>query len=235
MIETSAGKQTVITMDKLPGKVMNNHVLLKMDFVPDDNTEFVTESGFKLILAGGEWNEATRMPRYGTVVRVPNRLYVRTEENKFGYGMDWKTVCEVKEGDLVFIGKIASANAIVVMVGSDVYFLVSYGDLIVRVRDGEIYPLNGYVALGKVFKRTRSTSLELGFADKQDKKRGVIRYVGRPNDYYYGTNAKDAHVEVGDEVVLHAELWTELEADTFRHLDEELGFCQMCWLVAKEN
>ena len=71
MIETSAGKQTVITMDKLPSKVMNNHVMLKMDFVPDDNTEYVTESGFKLILAGGEWNEATRMPRYGTVVRVP--------------------------------------------------------------------------------------------------------------------------------------------------------------------
>jgi len=234
MIETSAGKQTVITTDKLPSKVMNNHVLLKMDFVPDDNTEYVTESGFKLILAGGEWNEATRMPRYGTAVRVPNRLYVRTEENKFGYGMDWSTVCEIKEGDTCFLGKMASANAIVVLVGSEVYFLVSYSDLVACVRDKEIYPLNGYAVLGKVFKRTRSTGLELDFADKQDKRRGIVRYLGRANDYYYGTNAVDAEVEVGDEVVLHAEMWTELEADTFRHLDEDLGFVQRTWIVAKE-
>lgn len=233
MIETSAGKQQVFTLDKLPSRVLNNHVLLRIDFMADDNTELVTESGFKLILAGGEWQEATRVPRMGTVVRVPDRLIMRTEQNKFGYGMDWKTEVEVQENDCVYFGKMASANAIVLMVDSFVYFLVHYSDLLVRVRDEEIYPLNGYVALDKVYKRTRSANLELGFSDKQDKRRGVVKYVGRPNDYYYGTNAKDAEVEVGDEVILHAEMWTELESDMFRFLDEELGFCQMCWIVAK--
>jgi co-chaperonin GroES (HSP10) len=246
MIETSAGRQQVFTIDKLPSRVLNNHVILRIDFIADDNTELVTESGFKLILAGGEWQEATRVPRMGTVVRVPDKLFMRKDTDinetpvrskmfnaKMAYGMEWKTDVEVCENDEVYFGKMASANAIVLLVDSLVYFLVNYSDLIVRVRDGEIYPLNGYVALGKVFKRTRSSNLELGFSDKQDKRRGVVKYVGKPNEYYFGTNAVDAQVAVGDEVILHAEMWTELESDMFQFLDEELGFVQRCWCVAK--
>jgi co-chaperonin GroES (HSP10) len=75
--------------------------------------------------------------------------------------------------------------------------------------------------------------LVLDFGDFHNKRVGVVRYVGMKNAAYYGTDAVDADVEVGDKVVFEGSFWTELEQQEVATLDEDLGFVQRCWIIGK--
>jgi len=77
------------------------------------------------------------------------------------------------------------------------------------------------------------SGLSLDFGSFQDKQRGVVRAIGRANDFYYDEDAVDADVDVGDHVVFRHSFWTELENEIFATLEGELGFVQRCWIDGK--
>lgn len=200
--------------------------------MPEDGHIHVTNSGLKIEFAGSEWNEAAHISRYGVVVRVPERLTLKTFENMESPGMmEWETDIEIEEGDLVFFGKMASANAPIINVGESTYFLLNYGDLILRVRDGDVSPLNGYVLLEKVVETVRVEGLVLDFGDRVNKRMGVVTHIGTPNASYFGSDSIDADVEIGDKVIFRGDFFGELEEEMFAKLEKGLGYVQLRWVV----
>lgn len=214
-------KRQIFRIDKL-GRVPANKVLVRIDKIYKEGDKVGS-----IIIPDTEWNPQDYTVRYGTVVQVCDTLRMRTSKVS---GLEHKTVIEVQEGDVVYFGKIASANAPIFLLGETVYYLLNYSDLIVRKRD-DLYPLNGYVLLEKVTEKVRRDGLILDFGDFQNMRLGIVRYVGRKNDYYFGTDAVDADVEVGEEVVFEGNFWTALESEMFRTVDA-LGYCQRCWIIA---
>ena len=211
-------------------------VLVKVDITFGDGYVHKTDGGLEIEFAGVKWNEHAHIPRFGTVVRVPNRLVLKDFSNMdLDNTIEWKTDIEIEEGDEVYFGKMASANAPLVVVGDDVYYLLNYGDLILRVRDGEIYPLNGYVLLESVIEETRIDGLILEFGDFVNKRLGVVTHVGTPTSSHFGSKLVDADVEVGDEVIFGGEYFGELEEEMFAKLEKGLGYCQRRWIIGKTN
>jgi co-chaperonin GroES (HSP10) len=214
-----------IELKELGNKPMiNNKVLVKVDFVPEDGTKFGS-----IILAGGEWDEPGRVARYGTVVKAPKKL-IGQWETMFEGAMGWKTQVEIEEGDVVFFGKMEGANAPVIKCGNDIYFVVNYSELILRARNGEIYPLNGNVVVEPVVDNVRVEGLILDFGDFQNKRLGKVLYTGRKNDMYHNSLMVDADVSVGDVVVFEGNWFTEIENDVFAILEKGIGYLQRCWI-----
>ena len=226
MSETSAGVREQFELDILGDKPMiNNRVLVKVDFVPEDGVKFGN-----IYLAGAKWNEAGRVARYGVVVKAPERL-VGIWEKEFDGAMEWKTDMEVQVGDTVFFNKMESANAPAIVIGDSLYYIIRYSEIILRVRNGEIYPLNGYAVVTKVVETVRVSGLILDFGDFQDKRLGVVKYLGKPNDFYHGTKSVDADVAVGETAVFEGSWYTDLENGVFATLEKDLGYIQRCWII----
>ena len=236
-MRTSAGERDHYKSDKLPSKMMNNRVLIRIDVIEGDGREIgkgVNDK--KIIIDGAEWNEAENIVRNGEVVMIPDKLVYRNKFNDDSEGMqEWGTELEVEVGDEVFFGKIASANAESLEVDGVLYYMMPYSRLILAVRDGVLIPLNGYCLLGEVKDKTRLDGFILDFTDKTDKKRGIVTHNGRNNDYYYGTDAVDACVEVGDQVIFNGDFFGFLESDRFAVLEKGIGYCQKCWTVGTMN
>ena len=227
-METSAGIRQEYTLERLPQNMMGNMVLVRVDFDPSDDV--VLPSGIVLSgLAGTKWEETEYVARYGVVEKVPDKLRC-LPEHEFDGALWWKTEMVLEAGDVCYFTKSASANAQVLLIGDSKYFLINYRDIIIRIRKGDIRPLNGYCVVDKVTKKTRRDGLILDFGDFHDKRMGVVRYVGTPNAYYHGSDAVDADVKVGERVIFEGGFWTALESSMFNELDEDLGFCQRCWI-----
>jgi co-chaperonin GroES (HSP10) len=92
--------------------------------------------------------------------------------------------------------------------------------------------LNGYVLLNEVIEKTRVTGLVLDFGDHVDKKSGIVACVGDKNKSYYGSEAIDADVEVGDTVLFEKKFYGYLESELFAELPKGTGFCQRLWIIA---
>lgn len=235
-METSVGKRDIIQLDSLGDKPMiNNLVLVKVDVFYDNGDIYTTKGGLKLIIAGGEWNEVKYVPRYGTVAKKPNTLITTKTHKSNGVlsALEWETDIDIEVGDTVFWGIMAGANAVMIECKGDVYFLINYGDLILRIRGEEREALNGYVLCSDVFDRKRSEILVLDNLDEQNKQLGVVKITGKPNRQYFDISRIDAEVEIGDRVVLNGRYWTELENEEFALIKERLGYVQSCWLTAK--
>lgn len=244
MMETSAGIKQILKIDKIPKKLLSNLVLVRVDNLLEDGHVFKTESGLEIILAGGEYEETTRITRYGTVAKVPEHLWLRNKDNH--NGMEWKTDMELEVGDLVYFGIMSSANAIEVHISACddptshiTYFLLDYREILMRIRKGVIRPLNGFVLMKKIMEDTvKISGLVLDFVKQRNKNKGVITHVGEPNEYYLGVGgiddyAEDADVVVGDVVSLSIPAVTPLEDNTFAEMDEYY-YCQRRWIKAVE-
>ena len=164
------------------------------------------------------------MARFGKVEMVPSCL---TSE------MEWDTDLEVAQGDIVYFGKMASANCPMLIVGDSVYYILKYEDVIMRIRDGQICPVNGYCIVEKVTEKYATDGLDLSFCVHHNKKLGVVRYYGTANRSYRTTASVDADVSEGDTVVFEGNFWGALEDSMFAKLDKELGYVQRCWIVGK--
>lgn len=233
-VKTSAGERQEYTIDRIPRKVMNNTVLIRVDFDPSDDV--VLPSGIILSgLAGTTWEETDYIARYGVVEAVPDFLKCRPDyefdsKDSPAHSLEWKTEMELEVGDVCYFTKMASANAQVIFIDQQKHFLINYDEIVVGIRNGVIRPLNGYCLVDKVTEKTRRKGLLLEVGDFHNKRLGVVTHVGTPNAYYHGTDAVDAEVEVGDRVVFEGGFWTALESSMFNTLDENLGFVQRCWI-----
>lgn len=230
---SSAGERKIIHLDELPRKVMNNKVLIRVEQNLDDGCEFETKGGLKLTLAGGEdWNETSRVVRYGTVMRVPSRIITKKTHPM---GIEWDCDVEIQEGDRVYMTVMNSANATMIVVDEITYFLINYEEIILRSRNGVIQPINGYCVVEKVVEdKVEIDGLYVDFQKEvHDKRRGIVRYNGVNNrEYFIGSNI-DAKVEVGDEVVFSIEAWTALEDEVFAEMDANLGYISKSWISGK--
>ena len=221
-MRTSAGERKSVTLEKLPSKMMNNNVLVRIDFNPSEDT--VRPSGIIISgMAGVEWNDSKYMPRFGVVVKTPDHLVNRSFDNIESGAelMGWETEVEIKDGDLVYFGAMISANAEALEVDGDLYLLIPYSRIILRVRDEELTPVNGYVLLEEVVEKVRVDGLILEVGDFQDKRLGVVTHNGRNNDSYFASDAVDADVEIGDKVIFSGKFFGHLESDIFAKLPEE--------------
>lgn len=206
---------------------LNNNVLVKVEFDPEKD---LSPAG--LVKGNAWWDESGHVSRFGTVVSWPRVLLEREK----GLGIEWGTEYEIQEGDTVFFGKMAGYNSEMVEINGDTHFLVDYAELILRIRDGEIYPLNGFVIVEKVSDLRVQSTLKIDFLSKTDKKRGIVRYLGRPNDYYFPKEygiVEAADLRVDDEVIFQIAGYTELEDTRYAKLEGDLGYIQRRWIIGK--
>jgi co-chaperonin GroES (HSP10) len=208
-------------------RAVNNKVIVRIDFDPDKAT---TPGG--IYMGSSYWDEAGHVPRYGVVVGIPDKLFFR-EDAKFG--IEWGTNIEVSPGDTVYFGKMASyASPVLKDKDGSVFYVIDYSEIIIRARGEEIYPLNGYVIVEKIEETVGGKGLILDFSKKQNKTKGIVKYVGRPVDYYFPLSAEipEPSVSAGDKVIFSLAGWTELEDQRYSSLKGDLGYIQSRWIAA---
>ena len=205
---------------------INNKVIIRIDFDPDKAT---TPGG--IYMGSSYWDEAGHVPRYGEVICVPSKLIHREHS---GFGIEWGTDIEIKKGDTVFFGKMASyASPRITDKDKNTFYVIDYSDIILRLRGDEIYPLNGFVIVEKIVESVSSKGLILDFSKKQNKTRGIVRYTGKPLDYYFPvwSDINDPSLNIGDKVIFSLAGWTELEDERYCKLDKNLGYIQGRWII----
>lgn len=222
MIKNKAVEE--IRLGHIPDYMANNNVLVKVEFFPDENNG-------GLVKGNADWNESAHVARYGTVERRPWWLFNRKQ---YGWGMDWEFPfkCDtLVEGDTVYFGLMESFSCPVIKVGTDIYYLVKFSEIILVKRGEEIIPLNGYVLVEEYNETAKSKIIIVDFSKKQNKKRGIVRYIGVPNTRYRHDEAQDAeNISVGDIVNFRMNLWTEVEDERYQTLGKGLGYVQRRWI-----
>lgn len=206
---------------------INNKVILRVDYDPEEEK---TEAG--IYKGSGWWDSTGHLVRYGEVVSVCDKLFEREED---GFGVEWGTEVEVQVGDTVYMSKMESYNAPLFKKDGKIYFVVDYSELVLRIRDGVVYPLNGYLIVEKVEETAKANGLILDFSKHQNKKKGIVREVGSKLRYYFpkSSNIVDAEVEKHDLVLFSLSGFTTLEDSRYAKLDKNLGYIQRRWVIAK--
>ena len=139
-----------ITVEKIGRPVMNK-ILVKVTDIFDG---FKSKGGVDLINATHEesWADSDKynitefVIRYGAVVSTP---YLITSGS-----CDYKTTLEVKPGDIVYWNSISFKSHTPIIYKGCKYLLVDYHELLLRIRDGNITPINGNTLVKPVAKKT---------------------------------------------------------------------------------
>ena len=134
---------------------------------------------------------------YGRVYKLPEKLTYAED------GMQWDCDMDLQVGDCVWINTIESKNSVEIVCENNLYKLIPFSDIYVRRKGGmtgDAECLNGYVLCEPTFIQTDSP---LAIEDrKEDKTRGIIRFVGKPNRSYLNPNYTDfVDLHVGDLVL----------------------------------
>ena len=131
------------------GKPVYNRILVS---VIDTFDEFVSKGGVTLInsMAEGAWadsdiaNITEYIMRHGVVVDLPDKV----TSGSFDYDTD----IEVKVGDIVYWNSISFKEHIPLVHEGKKYLLVDYHELLLRIRDDRITPVNGFALLRPIEK-----------------------------------------------------------------------------------
>jgi len=136
---------------------------------------------------------------YAQVFRVPDKLYYNREDQ---HSMAWDCDMELEIGDMVWFNTMESFNAVEIECEDEFYRLIPYSDIYVAKRKQKVIVLNGYVLCEPIF-----TSIEHRLAienKKEDKSRGIVRFVGKSNREYQRPEYVDfVDLQVGDEVLFN--------------------------------
>jgi hypothetical protein len=149
------------------------------------------------------------------VYKLPQKLYFNTEDRE--KSMPWLTDMEICEDDEIFTNTIDSLNAVTLVCEGKLYKLINYSDIYCAKREiwvdkwsvpqkkkTAVEVFNGYVLVILTNKESIS-ELDVTSADKLDKTKGIIAYIGNPVKRYL--NPDYAHIEdlrVGDKVLFSA-------------------------------
>lgn len=218
-------KQKVTKKELDEGIIPSNHILCYAHY---SNENLTTKSGIivgvnKDVLYSDADNlnddsahDADLQEVSFIVKKLPTALYFNKDDRD--KSMPWETECELQVEDEVWTNLIEAANSITLVCEGKEYRLLPYQDLIcvkrksyaINMRTGEktqltdlVVILNGYVLV--TLKNKESISeFDVTSADKLDKTKGVISYIGSPVKRYL--NPDYSHIEdlrVGDEVLFN--------------------------------
>ena len=195
------------------GRIPNNYVLLEMMH----SSEGIKSKGGIIVgvLLDEDYDDETTTHAadltevYGKVYKLPEKLTYA--EN----GMQWDCDMDLQVSDIVFFNVIESKNAVEIVCEDKLYKLIPYQDCYCAKRLGKIWRgyggatgedvvvmLNGYVLCKPTYVQTDSP---LAVEDKkEDKTRGIIRFVGKPNRSYLNPNYVDfVDLHIGDLVLFN--------------------------------
>lgn len=149
-----------IEVDRLGIPVMNK-IFVK---IQDIETEFTTKGGIiaKSDFAPDAWSNAEGhsvtefIPRHGVVAAVPKIITA--------YGWDFDTDCEIQVGDTVFWSVGSFENHTVLCCNDEKFLSIDYHAILIRIRNGNILPINGNILLAPVAKE--KTALRYTVAQK---------------------------------------------------------------------
>ena len=194
-----------------------NHVVVEVSY---SNENAKTKAGIvvgfdkdKIFAEGTEAHAADLMEVYGTVVKVPEKLYFDMDDPK---SMEYETEQELQVGDMVWFGLIESANAVEILVEDKLYKIMPYADMYVAKRFGRIWrgvggatgediiiPLNG-LCLCQTVTHKKISELDFVSESKIDITKCIVKYIGKPNKRYKNLNNVDHQDLQVDDLVLLA-------------------------------
>lgn len=207
---------------------INNGVVIKIDYDPLDVR---SESG--LVMGSDYWDEVGHLVRFGTVVSVCDRLH---ERHISEVGIEWGTEIEVQVGDVVFFTLMGGYNSVSFLKDGQLYAILPYSELVLRVREEQYFPLNGYVILDKAEEGITSSVLSLDHLKVQNKKKGKVRWIGSKLRYYFPLESSVVDIDdlsEGDDVMFSIAGFTSLEDSRYATLSPDLGYLQRRWIIAK--
>ena len=145
-----------IIVDKL-GEPVYNRVLIR---VIDTFETFMSKGGIQLVnltheeswADSKEYNITEFVPRHGIVVTLPRKV----TRGSF----DYDTLNELQVGDMVYWSSISFKEHIPLVYNDEKYLLVDYHDIVVRIRYGEMVPINGF----GLFKSVPKTETVLAYS-----------------------------------------------------------------------
>ena len=86
--------------------------------------------------------------RHGKVIAVPKIITHGT--------FDYETECELQEGDIAYWNISCFKDSQPVVMGDRKFLLVDYHEILIRVRDGVICPINGYALFTAIEEEERA-------------------------------------------------------------------------------
>jgi len=197
-------------------KMMNNHVLVKIDDRPDHHYNSKNEPFLHAehIIEHYQYNYTS-----GTVLAVPE--FITT-------AYDFETEVEVKVGDQIIFDYLAiqrdhqDSSKIIhhKKIGDD--FIIGYKDIFCAVRDGRVIPVNGWCILeGEMENKVESETIII--PEELQKKLSqticTIKYIGTPIAYrhgiYKGEDPEDDSWYVGQKVAIPKHKALPLQKEDF--------------------
>jgi co-chaperonin GroES (HSP10) len=211
-----------IFVDKIGKPVMNNVIVE----VVDTFDSFISKGGIKLVNAADKesWGDNTGynitefIVRYGTVVRLPKGIYPGS--------FDYATECELQVGDVVYWNSISFKEHLPMICEDKKYLLVDYHEILLRIRDGEMTPINGNVLLHAIQKE--ETALSYTKVYEKTEKWKIYKKPEKKNIELSPRNEFTDIWEVGDTVyILVMDKPYRIEGYINRNLDEVVYACPL--------
>lgn len=206
--------------DKI-GKPVRNNVFVE---VIDIFNEIQTNLGFILPNMSDEESKGDSpgysfrefAVRFGKVVGVPDIITPGS--------FDYDTEVEVKEGDIVYWNYFSFLNHQPIVVGEKKYLLVDYHDIIFRIRDEKITPVNGNALFAPVPEKISFAEFE---SVKDVTEKWIIHTLPeRLPSFRNQRHYTDVNWEIGDKVFLAVgDKPFEIEGDIVKNLPGRLFAC----------
>lgn len=212
---------------------VQNYALIK---ITRKNNEYEIEGATNLYI-DTSFKEAQHAPVFGEVIAPPKKLtFIRNGVD----GLNDIVDLEIEKGDIVYFKYIAYLNAFKsennpedksFQIPGDTcdYILVRYDSLIVRKRNDELYPLNGYVLCSKMEAEDKWQSDIISSSAITDKiynhseTRARVEHVGGLVHKYFNPNVPpdEDNLSVGDIVAIDVACDIPLEYDIHQKLDKQ--------------
>ena len=220
-------------------ELLNNHVLVKIS----GGTKPLKLPGTELTI-NTTFNPEKHVDVVGTVVKLPEKLrFYSRKHGQFIGAMMWGTTMELKKHDTVYMDYLEVLSALgvffnpmanydnskfIITPGNDLYVMVHYSKIYVRVKHKGLIPINGNIIL-----RAEDNIKLPGWAgDSRVRPFFEVLYIGKPNEYYILGKAVDADIQPGQLVYFKTLHPVVLEYDLHRKLKERMFVVQRRDIIA---
>lgn len=213
------------------GIPVRNNVLVE---VTDHFDQIETESGILLPNMSHEESKGDSPGysfsefsiRYGKVINIPTVIYPGS--------FDYNTECEVLPGDIVYWNYFSFLNHQPLVMDDRKFLLVDYHDIMFRIRDDKMVPVNGNALFTPVVEaHTYGAYTNIIRITDQWK---IYLLPEKMPEFLNPRHYTNVDWEIGDVVYLAvADKPFKVEGDIVKNLEEELYACpvRMIWVEVK--